>query len=106
VRERPYTTVWGVGTDGGWMDRIHALNVTTGQIRTWHEDGTYPGEPIFVQRPGATREDDGVLLTVALDGVRAASALVALDARTLEPLGRADVGHPIPYGFHGLHTTR
>jgi carotenoid cleavage dioxygenase-like enzyme len=105
VRERPYTTTWGVGTGENWMDRIHAVDVTTGAVRTWAEDDTYPGEPVFVSRPGATDEQAGVLLSVVLDGRRRTSALVVLDARTLETLGRAEVGHPIPYGFHGLHTT-
>lgn len=105
VRERPYSTAWGVGSDGVWHDRLIALDVTTGQTRTWREPSTYPGEPIFVARPEATREDDGVLLTVALNADHGTSSLVALDARSLEPLGRADVGHPIPYGFHGLYTS-
>ncbi|CAB4893355.1 unannotated protein [freshwater metagenome] len=106
VRERPYTKTWGVGTSEDWIDRIHAVDITTGEYRTWHEGGTYPGEPVFVARPGATDEDDGILLTVVLSEHRETSALVALDARTLETVGRAEVGHPIPYGFHGLHTTR
>ncbi len=105
VRERPYTKLWGVGHDGVWLDRILALDVTTGKTQTWQEPGTYPGEPIFVAHPDATQEDEGVLLTVALCADKGTSSLIALDARTLEPLGRADVGHPIPYGFHGLHTS-
>lgn len=105
TRERPYTTTWGIGTDDAWIDRIHAVNVTTGVTRTWHEPDTYPGEPIFVERPGAEHETDGVLLIIALTPERGTSSLVALDATTLEPLARADVGHPIPFGFHGLHTS-
>ena len=44
------------------------LDVQSGQHQVWQEEGTYPGEPIFVPRPGATREDDGVLLSVVLAG--------------------------------------
>ena len=40
----------------------------SGQHQVWQEEGTWPGEPIFVPRPGATREDDGVLLSVVLAG--------------------------------------
>jgi beta,beta-carotene 9',10'-dioxygenase len=104
VRERPYRTVWGVGTGGNWMDRIHAVDVSTGESRTWQEPHTYPGEPVFVSRPGSSTEADGILLTVALDSDRGTSALVALDPETLDCLARAEVGRPIPYGFHGLYT--
>lgn len=37
----------------------------------WREEGTFPGEPIFVPRPGGVREDDGVLLSVVLAGLPA-----------------------------------
>ena len=59
------------------------------------------GEPVFVSRPGAQREGDGVLLSVAshLDEPRA--ALAVLDAETLDVRAWADVEVPIPLGFHG-----
>ena len=31
-------------------------------VLVWQRDGHFPGEPTFVSRPGAVREDDGVLL--------------------------------------------
>ena len=107
VNGRPYRRVWGVGApdDGGWFDRIVATDVTTGEQRTWREPGTYPGEPVLAKRPGATEEDDGVLLSVLLEPRRGASALLVLDARTLEELARARVPHHIPFGFHGAFTT-
>ncbi|MEA2340976.1 MAG: beta,beta-carotene 9,10-dioxygenase, partial [Solirubrobacteraceae bacterium] len=107
VNGRPYRHVWGVGApaDGGWFDRIVATDVGTGRQQTWREPGTHPGEPVLAKRPGATREDDGVLLSVVLEPERAASSLVVLDAATLEELARARVPHHIPFGFHGLHTT-
>lgn len=64
-----------------------------------------PSEPIFVARPGATEEDDGVVLTVELDGVKGTSALVVLDAMSFQEIGRAQVegkGFVIPHGFHGV----
>jgi carotenoid cleavage dioxygenase-like enzyme len=107
VNGRPYRRVWGVGApdDGGWFDRIVATDVTTGEQRTWREPGTHPGEPVLAKRPGATEEDDGVLLSVLLEPARGASALLVLDARTLEELARARVPHHIPFGFHGAFTT-
>ena len=47
---------------------IVRLDIKSGEHQVWAEEGTYPGEPIFVPRPGATAEDDGVLLSVVLAG--------------------------------------
>ena len=46
------------------------LDIKSGEHQVWAEEGTYPGEPIFVPRPGGTEEDDGVLLSVVLAGQR------------------------------------
>ena len=48
-------------------------------------------------------EDDGVLLSVVLDGLGSGSYLLVLDARNLEEIGRARVPHDIPFGFHGQY---
>jgi carotenoid cleavage dioxygenase-like enzyme len=68
---------------------------------TWHEDGSYPGEPVFVASPDATAEDEGVLLSVVLDGRKGNSFLLVLDAASLDEVARAEVPHHIPFGFHG-----
>ena len=52
-------------------------------------------------RDGA--EDDGVLLSVVLDGPAHTSYLLCLDARTMEELGRAEADFAIGAGFHGVH---
>ncbi len=44
------------------------LDVESGAHQVWQEEGTYPGEPIFVPRPGGSQEDDGLLLSVVLAG--------------------------------------
>jgi hypothetical protein len=44
------------------------VDVTSGATHYWQLPGHFPGEPIFVGRPGARREDDGVLLVVVLAG--------------------------------------
>jgi carotenoid cleavage dioxygenase-like enzyme len=99
--ERAYRYVWGVGTAGGWLDRIVKGDLATRTSQIWHEDGTFPGEPVFVASPGAQEEDEGVLLSVVLDSRRETSFLLVLDAQTLEELARAEVPHAIPFGFHG-----
>jgi carotenoid cleavage dioxygenase-like enzyme len=99
--ERPYRYVWGVGVRSGWLDQIVKGDLAGRTASRWSADGCYPGEPVFVARPGTEDEDDGVLLSVVLDGRTERSFLLVLDARTLEELARAEVPHHIPFGFHG-----
>jgi beta,beta-carotene 9',10'-dioxygenase len=105
---RPYRYVWGTGltVPGNFMDNITKIELGAqqrAQTRTWHEEGCYPGEPVFVPRPGGTAEDDGVLLSVVLDLRKQRSFLLVLDAATLEERARGAVPHHIPFGFHGNH---
>jgi len=60
-----------------------------------------PGEPIFVPSPEAKAEDDGVVLSVVLDGKRTKSMLLVLNARDMTELARAEMEIPFPLGFHG-----
>jgi beta,beta-carotene 9',10'-dioxygenase len=99
--ERPYRYTWGVGSRGGWLDQIVKADVEERRSTVWAEDGCFPGEPVFVAAPGAEAEDDGVLLSVVLDGERGASFLLVLEAASLEELARAEAPHHIPFGFHG-----
>lgn len=67
----------------------------------WSEAHVAPGEPIFIPDPNGTEEDDGVVLSVVLDGKVGTSMLVVLDARDMSELGRAVMDTPFPFGFHG-----
>jgi carotenoid cleavage dioxygenase-like enzyme len=100
--ERPYRYVWGNGTGpSGWLERIVKADTTEGSLLSWSESGCFPGEPVFVARPQAEREDDGVLLSVVLDADAGRSLLLVLDAADLSELARAQVPHHIPFSFHG-----
>ncbi|HET6830098.1 MAG TPA: carotenoid oxygenase family protein [Solirubrobacterales bacterium] len=102
--ERPYRYVWGIGTDGtGFFDRIVRADLDERSSLTWSEPDCWPGEPVFVARPDARGEGDGVLLSLVLDGAAATSFLLVLDATTLAEVGRARVPHHIPFGFHGQY---
>jgi len=97
--------VWGTGADGhrttSFADRITKIDLRTGAARHWRRPGWWPGEPVVVPAPSAGREDDGVVLTVALDAAAQSSHLVVLDAADLTELATAQLPHPIPLGFHG-----
>lgn len=102
---RPYRLAFAcvASAPGALLDGIARIDVAGGDVRTWHEDGCYAGEPVFVPRPGGRDEGDGVLLSVVLDGRRGRSLLLVLDARTLGEVARAEAPHAIPAGFHGMH---
>ncbi|KAK8859253.1 carotenoid oxygenase [Apiospora arundinis] len=92
------------------VDGLGKTDVETRETVFWdNPQGHTPGEAVFVPRPPATQdeavaEDDGVLLSVVLDGYGRNSYLLCLDARTMTELGRAECGWAIAHGFHGVHT--
>jgi beta,beta-carotene 9',10'-dioxygenase len=100
--ERPYRHVWGNASGpSGWLERVVKIDTHERATLEWTEPGCYPGEPVFVARPEAEREDDGVLLSVVLDAAAGSSFLLVLDAADLSELARAQVPHHIPFSFHG-----
>jgi carotenoid cleavage dioxygenase-like enzyme len=100
---RPYRFAYGASATTGstFLDRLAKVDVGDGSASVWYEDGTYPGEPVFVPRPGGETEDDGVTLSVVLDPARGRSFLLVLDAASFGERARAEVPHHIPFGFHG-----
>jgi Lignostilbene-alpha,beta-dioxygenase and related enzymes len=105
---RPYRYAYGVGTTDGRDFFNQLVKLDTGgpdgeraETTIWRGTRCYPGEPVFVPRPGAEREDDGVVLSVVLDASAHRSFLLVLDGASFTELARASVPHPIPFGFHG-----
>lgn len=95
--------VYGVGlrAERGFYDQLVKIDVQEGTTATWHADGCYPGEGVFVGRPGRDAEDDGVILSVVLDAERGTSFLLVLDAGTFTEIARAELPHPVLLGYHG-----
>lgn len=67
----------------------------------YRQDSIYPSEPIFVTDPNGTLEDDGVILSQIYDGNRRETALLILDATTMEKVALAWTGQRSPMDFHG-----
>jgi beta-carotene 15,15'-monooxygenase len=92
-----------------WPHLVRKIDVDDGTESTYAFDGGHVSEPIFVPREDGERgssasersEDDGVVLTVALDDAEGHSTLLVLDAQTMTELARADLPHAIPFDFHG-----
>jgi carotenoid cleavage dioxygenase-like enzyme len=104
----PYRYTFGYGFDdpGNLNDTLYKIDLHAPEGRRltrWSQPDCYPSEPVFVPRPGSDDEDDGVLLSVVLDGAHASSFLVVLDARDMRELARAAVPIPIPLGLHGAY---
>ncbi|MER6303710.1 carotenoid oxygenase family protein [Kitasatospora sp. NPDC001539] len=74
----------------------------TGERRI-HEagDARLPSEAVFVPAAGATREDDGYLLTVVSDLKQDASQLLVLDAAGLERIATVHLPRRVTAGIHG-----
>ena len=72
--------------------------------KSWLVHAQSPGEPIFLPDPQGTDEDDGVCLSVVLDGTRGKSYLLCLDAKSFEEVGRAEMETVVAFGFHGTHS--
>lgn len=71
--------------------------------RAWYVRNHYPSEPWFVSTPNAAREDDGVLLSVVLDGERGKSYLAILNATTMALINRSYLPFAVPFTLHGRH---
>jgi carotenoid cleavage dioxygenase-like enzyme len=99
---RPYRYAYLATTDYGSLPTaIAKVDVERGTTHRWSRPGLHPGEAIFVPEPSPEGEDDGVLLSLALDGRADGSVLLCLDASTLTELARAPLPHRVPFGFHG-----
>ncbi|GGZ03962.1 carotenoid oxygenase family protein [Streptomyces avidinii] len=75
---------------------------TTG-ARDIHEagDARLPSEAVFVPAAGATREDDGYLLTVVSDLKQDSSQLLVLDASGLDRIATVHLPRRVTAGIHG-----
>jgi carotenoid cleavage dioxygenase-like enzyme len=107
-RRQRYVWAAGSATDRprGFLDCLRKIDTAQSEaVATWTEPETFPGEPVFVGHPDREREDDGVLLSVALDAAAERSVLLVLDAAELTELGRAPLPDVLPMGFHGQFFT-
>ena len=104
----PYRYVYGASDTGksSFLDGLAKVDLKTQRSIKWQVHGHSPSEPIFVATPGAVDEDDGVLLSVVLDGFQGKSYLLCLDAKDMTEMGRASVPAVIGLGFHGVHVPK
>ncbi len=99
---RRHRYVWGAASGDGlsFLDSLVKQDLDASKTVSWTEKDAFPGEPVFVGAPGGAAEE-GVLLSVVLDGDGARSFLLVLDAATMQERARAYAPHVIPFSFHG-----
>lgn len=99
----------GVFERGYYANSVCKLNMQTKEVSRWHGTETqYPGECIFIARPGSIEEDDGILLSIVLSSIESEPHFVLiLDGKSFTELARANllcgVGQ-IPPTIHGVFT--
>ncbi len=102
-----YRYVYGVSIDRqrqSWFyNQLVKIDVQSREAQIWFETDCYPGEPIFVGAPNRTAEDEGVILSVVLDATKGKSFLLVLDAQTFQEQARAEIPHPVLFGYHGAY---
>ncbi|KAL6845583.1 hypothetical protein ACP4OV_025078 [Aristida adscensionis] len=99
-REYRYAYACGARRPCNFPNTLAKVDLVEKTAKNWHEEGAVPSEPFFVARPGATEEDDGVVISIvsAADGD---GYTLVLDAATFQEIARVRFPYGLPYGFHG-----
>lgn len=89
------------------LDGIVKYDTQTHTTQIWENHAHTPGECIFIPSPKPdAAEDEGVLLSVILDGRAKKSYLLVLNAMDLSEVARAELETAVGLGFHGKHVAR
>ena len=107
---KPYNFVYGTGfleKDVIFENAIGKLDIKNKDVKLYkHSTTSYPGEGVFVKSPNAQDEDDGVILTLALESdLNKNSFLSVLDAKSFKQLTRIEFERneiSIPTTLHGI----
>jgi carotenoid cleavage dioxygenase len=94
-------------SDGAIIDNFDILahlDLATGKRVAYRlPKGDIVSEPVFVPRAAGAPEGDGYLLATIYRGASMRSDLAVFEAASLDkgPIAVAELGHRVPYGFHG-----
>lgn len=103
---KPYNYVYGLGLketqDIEVNNQLVKIDVRSGDLKVWYHKGMYPSEPLFVETPGSSSEDDGIILSVVLDIQKQSSFLLLLNASDFTEIARAYAPVHLPIGLHGM----
>ena len=86
---------------------VMKVDTWTGEFTTWQEENVYCSEPVFLSRPGATEEDDGILIFSIIWGKPHVNwtGIVFVDAVDLSSVARVHfcLTGPVPKPLHGCY---
>jgi carotenoid cleavage dioxygenase-like enzyme len=94
------TVVWGAGNREAFLDSTVRLDLATGERRVWQRGGATQLEPLYVGRPGAQEENDGVLLVPTLQDGDAGTVVAVLDPATMQCVAELQLPQVAAFGFH------
>lgn len=102
---RNYNYVYGLSdhNSNGFTNKLVKFDVKHKSFKYWYKENNYPGEPVFVTAPGATEEDEGVIMSLVLDTINRKTYLLILDATSLSEIARAYLPFAVPFGSHGQY---
>ena len=102
---KPSRYIYGVSDRGNstFLDGLLKFDSETQTTQAWSQHAHSPGEGIFLPDPKGEAEDDGLVLSVVLNGNRGKSYLLVLDAKSFREVGRAEMENVVSFGFHGSH---
>ncbi|XP_043705102.1 carotenoid cleavage dioxygenase 8 homolog B, chloroplastic [Telopea speciosissima] len=95
-----YAYACGARRPCNFPNTLTKIDLSEKTAKNWYEEGAVPSEPFFVARPGATAEDDGVVISMVSDKNGGGYA-VLLDGSSFEEIARAEFPYGLPYGLHG-----
>ncbi|XP_031425205.1 beta,beta-carotene 15,15'-dioxygenase [Clupea harengus] len=82
--------------------KIIKLDVETKKKQEWTAENCWPSEAVFISRPNAVEEDDGVILTSVINATPGELGfLLVLDAKTFKEIARARVKAELHMDMHG-----
>jgi len=98
---KPYCYAYGQSIVENFRQYLVKKNICdSSQDKVWFLENHYTGEPFFIPRPGASLEDDGVLLVTVLNGYTEESYLLLLDGLSFETIATAHLPEFIPMSIH------
>ncbi|CAJ1087462.1 beta-carotene oxygenase 1%2C like [Xyrichtys novacula] len=83
-------------------NKIAKVDILTRTHLLWEQDNCFPSEPVFVESPGATEEDDGVILSsvISLDP-QVSPFMIVLNAKDMKEIARATIPTSVHMDLHG-----
>ena len=108
-RFKKYCFIFGISFNVDHKDFLNMAivkkNVCTGNDTYWYLPNKYYNEAWFEPRPGATEEDDGVLILPIMDKITQKTNVTIFDAKDLKVINSAPLPTSNSFGTHGRFFT-